>query len=75
MAESKEITAKPTVDPTGEESQEEEQGAGGIRIFHLSTAQTSLKADTMLDSQVALYWGVSLGSVPSSSQSKWSASP
>ena len=52
-----------------------QQRKGGIRIFHLSTAQTSLEADTMLDSHVALYWRVSLGSVPSSSQSKWSANP
>ena len=29
----------------------------------------------MLDSHVALCWRVSLGSVPSSSQSKWSANP
>ena len=52
-----------------------QQRRGGIRIFHLSTAQTSLEADTMLDSHVAVNWRVLLGSVPSSSQSKWGANP
>ena len=52
-----------------------QQREGRIRIFHLSTGQTSLEADAMLDSHVALCWRVSLGSVPSPSQSKWSANP
>ena len=52
-----------------------QQREGGIRSCHLSTAQTCLEADTMLDCHVALCWCVFLGNVPSSSQSKWSANP
>ena len=59
------------IDPTFQDKKKEEE----IRIIHLSTAKNSLEADTMLDSHVALHWRVSLGSVPSSSKSKWSANP
>ena len=52
-----------------------QQRQGGIRIFHLGTAQTSLEADTMPNSHDALCWRVSLGSIPSSSESKWSTNP
>ena len=53
-----------------------QQREGGFRIFHLSFAQTSLESKTRCwSAHVALYWRVSLGSVPSSSQSMSSANP